>query len=195
MSILNPTASKASPEQLPLANALPIELVSFSAERRAPAVQLNWRTATDRSNTLFDVERSADGQAFECIGKMGAPTLYGTTDYSFGDYSHIYSFIHFLYYRLRQVDEHGSFSYSPVRVVLLHKPGTLVPYPNPARGSVTVAGAQATAQVELLDALGHRVAMAWATADGYARLILPDGLAAGMYAVRSGSLVQRLTVE
>lgn len=186
----------ASAEQLSLVSPPFVELVSFTAERRSAAVQLNWCTATIQGIVRFEVERSADGQAFERVGMVPVQRFStGLSDYRFRDNFLGYSFTHFLYYRLREVGEHGAYSYSPVQVVVLRQPGTLVPYPNPAHGAVTVAGAQATARVELLDALGHRVAVGWAAADGRARITLPDGLAAGMYAVRSGSQVQRLMVE
>ena len=186
----------ASAEPFSLTNPLFVELVSFTAEQRAGVVQLRWHTAATRGITRFEVERSADGNAFRQIGRVPTlPSPGGAADYGFWDNSLVYSFTCSLYYRLRQVGAHGTSSYSPVRVVVLRQPGFLVPYPNPAHGTVTVAGAQATARVELLDALGRRVAVAWAAADGRARLVLPDGLAAGVYAVRSGAQVQRLTVE
>jgi hypothetical protein len=58
-----------------------------------------------------------------------------------------------------------------------------------------VAGLAGGAEVEVLDALGRAVAHATAEADGTARLTLPNGLATGVYVVRSGAQAQRLVVE
>ena len=47
----------------------------------------------------------------------------------------------------------------------------------------------------MLDALGRPFLRATAAADGTATLVLPTGLAMGMYVVRAGSASIRLTVE
>jgi len=49
--------------------------------------------------------------------------------------------------------------------------------------------------VQIFDALGRVVAAASANAAGNAELVLPTGLASGVYVVRSGSHTARLTVE
>ncbi len=68
-------------------------------------------------------------------------------------------------------------------------------FPNPARRACQVQGTPAGAEVTVYDALGRPLAHAPADAAGTARLALPDGLAPGLYLVRSGGQVQRLAVE
>ena len=68
--------------------------------------------------------------------------------------------------------------------------------PNPAPGgAATLSGSQPGAAVRVLDALGRVVATATADAGGVARLLLPAGLAPGVYVVRSGGQAARLAVE
>ena len=68
-------------------------------------------------------------------------------------------------------------------------------YPNPARTSTQLAGLPPRQAVQLLDALGRPIATATAGSDGAATLLLPPGLAGGVYVVRAGTQVARLLVE
>jgi alpha-tubulin suppressor-like RCC1 family protein len=176
---------------------LPVELLAFTAEKQGSAVQLTWRTASEKNSARFEVERSRDGKAFEKIGQEQAQgTKASLTAYAFlDDHPLLPPHPPTLYYRLRQVDLDSTASYSPVRAVAVGGKGLLTLYPNPAHSAVAVAGLPAGASVEVLDALGRAVARATVDAGGSARLALPAGLAAGVYVVRSGTQVQRLAVE
>ncbi|MGI4874247.1 MAG: FG-GAP-like repeat-containing protein [Janthinobacterium lividum] len=68
-------------------------------------------------------------------------------------------------------------------------------YPNPAHSVVKVTSVVPYATLEVLDALGRRVATATADANGAAQLAWPTGLVPGVYLVRAGAQVQRLLVE
>ena len=69
-------------------------------------------------------------------------------------------------------------------------------YPNPVRGgTATLTGARPGTQVAVFDALGRGVAVATADATGTVRLVLPPGLAAGVYVVRAGYMALRLAIE
>ncbi|MDO7877794.1 T9SS type A sorting domain-containing protein [Hymenobacter sp. ASUV-10] len=174
---------------------LPVELLAFTAQAEGRAARLRWRTASEKNSARFDIERSRDGRQFEQIGDVKAQgSKASPTAYTFLD-STIPSTSQPTYYRLRHVDRDGTASYSPVRAVIIDSKAGLVLYPNPARTSVAVAGLRAGASVEVLDALGRAVAHATADAGGTAQLALSSGLAAGVYIVRSGAQVQRLTVE
>ncbi|GAB3590029.1 hypothetical protein GCM10027345_44460 [Hymenobacter daeguensis] len=180
------------------ATPLPVELLAFTAAAQGNAVALAWRTASEKSSARFEVERSTDGRAFARIGERAAQgTTTSPTDYAFLDNQApgSPSAQAPIYYRLRQVDLDGTATYSPVRVVTAGGKVDLALYPNPAREAVAVTGLPAGAAVTVLDALGRTVAAATAEADGTARLTLPTGLAAGVYAVRSGRLTRRLVVE
>jgi hypothetical protein len=72
----------------------------------------------------------------------------------------------------------------------------LLLYPNPAHGgAATLTGAQPGQVVTVYDALGRPVTSVAADAVGTAALVLPSGLARGVYVVRSGARTLRLVVE
>ncbi|WP_305013236.1 T9SS type A sorting domain-containing protein [Hymenobacter mellowenesis] len=68
-------------------------------------------------------------------------------------------------------------------------------YPNPAHSAFTVEGLPPEQVVEVLDALGRRVAGGHVPLQGPLYLALPHALPPGLYVVRSGSQAQRLLVE
>jgi uncharacterized protein (DUF2141 family) len=176
---------------------LPVELTAFTATAAGPAaVRLAWATASEKNSASFEVERSLNGKAFARVGTLAAagssatPRRYGLLDGKLPIGATL------LYYRLRQVDLDGTFSYSPVRTVALTGAAAgLALFPNPTHGAATLTGAQPGAVVTVLDALGRQVLTAPADAAGTAVLALPAGLASGVYVVRTGSQALRLTVE
>ncbi|MGI4872658.1 MAG: hypothetical protein ACRYFX_15970 [Janthinobacterium lividum] len=176
---------------------LPVVLTAFTATPVTGgwAVRVAWATASETNSARFEVERSSDGVSFAAFRTVAAAGSSPT--------SHSYILIdaalpagaRLLYYRLRQVDVDGTPSYSSVRVVAVGLASPVVLFPNPARAATTLAGAEPGAVMQVLDALGHLVAMATADATGTARLPLPAGLAPGVYVVRAGGQVARLAVE
>ncbi|MBO2012488.1 LamG-like jellyroll fold domain-containing protein [Hymenobacter negativus] len=177
-------------------NPLPVTLVDFTARTQGDAVALSWTTASEKNSKSFEVERSADGTTFARIGTVAAagsssPHVYELLDGQLPTGAAV------LYYRLKQVDLNGTFSYSPVRTVALTRAAAgLSLYPNPAsHGAATLTGALPGAVVTVFDALGRPVTVGTADAAGTAALVLPAGLPAGVYVVRVGAKALRLTVE
>ena len=180
------------------ANPLPVELTHFTAESRGADALLRWATASERNNDRFEVEASADGRTFQRIGQVAGqgssaqPREYQLTDPNIA--RHAASPV---YYRLRQVDADGTFSYSPVRTVAVAAgPAALALFPNPTTDrTAALTGAQSGAAVMVYDAVGRQILGAKADVSGTAALALPAGLATGVYVVRVGSKALRLTVE
>ncbi|MDQ2768987.1 MAG: T9SS type A sorting domain-containing protein [Bacteroidota bacterium] len=178
------------------ANPLPVELVSFTAEPLAADALLRWATALEKNNDRFEVEASADGRTFRRIGQVAGhgsspmPHEYQLLDPAIARYA-----ANPVYYRLRQVDADGTFSYSPVRTVAVHGRPELALFPNPTAQATTLTGALPGTAVTVYDAVGRLVLAATADATGTAALRLPNGLATGVYVVRVGSKALRLTVE
>ena len=87
-------------------------------------------------------------------------------------------------------------STGPLAAPSAHLANALTLFPNPAaHGVATLAGATPNAPLTMLDALGRTLLTATADATGTAHLALPKGLPAGVYLVRCGEVVRRLTVE
>lgn len=118
---------------------IPVELTSFSASVFDRSVELNWTTATEVNNQGFEVEKSADGISFNNIcfvpgfGTTTEPKSYSYTDQSVtsGKY----------YYRLKQIDFDGSFTYSGVVEAEVSLPTVFSleqNYPNPFNPSTSI---------------------------------------------------------
>ncbi|SHK18672.1 T9SS type A sorting domain-containing protein [Hymenobacter psychrotolerans] len=100
------------------ANPLPVELVDFTAERQDNDGLLRWATASEKNNDRFEVEASADGSTFRRIGQVqGHGTTAQRHDYRFLDQNLARYQASTVYYRLRQVDQDGTETLSPVRMV------------------------------------------------------------------------------
>ena len=175
---------------------LPVELAAFSAEARGSVAHLAWTTASEKNNSGFAVEASADGREFQRLGWVpGQGSSSITHAYQFDDGTLATSTSPQVYYRLRQLDADGTATFSPVRTVAMSagRAVRLQLWPNPARGTVSVAGGAPGAVVQLLDLTGRVLVRAVLPAAGPLQLALPA--APGVYVVRSGSQSRRLAVE
>lgn len=120
--------------------ALPVELVDFQVwATPIQQVELHWQTETELNNDYFAIERSSDGKGFKEILRLkGAGTYQGFLDYDALDNR---PFSGNNYYRLRQVDFDGTFSYSEVRHVFLDMRTDILDinvYPNPTEDFLQV---------------------------------------------------------
>ena len=94
---------------------LPINLVSFTAAKQANSVQLKWATLSEQNNSHFEVEKSKDGIVFLNIGnRAGFENSNTLRNYFFYD-DEPYNGSN--YYRLKQIDFDGNFTYSTIKVV------------------------------------------------------------------------------
>ena len=113
---------------------VPVELASFTASVTQKGINLEWTTASELNNNGFEIERSVDGNTFVTIGFVeGKGTTTETNYYSFADLS-LLTENYTIYYRLKQVDFDGNFSYSKTISVEFIMPGDFVlkqNYPNP----------------------------------------------------------------
>jgi hypothetical protein len=116
---------------------LPVELLSFDAEAKPGHVDVLWSTATEINSAWFDVQRSADGERFIDLGRVGAAgESQSPLDYLFKDMAPLEGLS---YYRLNQVDRDGQSTLSQVVPVLYRRdPRALEVYPNPADATIRV---------------------------------------------------------
>jgi Secretion system C-terminal sorting domain len=89
---------------------VPVELIAFAGRIENNKIFLNWETATETNNYGFDVERSQDKLNWKKIAFVhGNITSTNPHSYTFIDSSRLLGVI---YYRLKQIDLDGSFTYS-----------------------------------------------------------------------------------
>ncbi len=123
---------------------LPVVLTSFTAQLNNATAQLKWQTSTEINNKYFDVERSADGIAFDKIGTVASLAVSGNSslvnNYQFAD--NVAGVIGTIYYRLKQVDADGKFQYSAnVSVNIQNQTNanfSVSTYPNPVISKLAI---------------------------------------------------------
>lgn len=110
---------------------LPIELLYFNAVANDTEVEITWSTASELNNDFFSIERSATGENFtEILRTDGAGTSNQQIDYIEQDFTPLPGTS---YYRLKQIDFNGDYSYSQIVAVKCAFWGELSVYPNPTK--------------------------------------------------------------
>ena len=111
---------------------VPVELTSFTAASADGNVTLNWSTATETNNHMFEIQRQLTGNQFVTVGYVnGQGTTTQPHDYTYTDSkvpAGTYS------YRLKQIDFNGTGTYSNTVEVKVTPPltfGLEQNYPNP----------------------------------------------------------------
>lgn len=145
------------------ATTLPVKLIGFAGMQKNDNVKLWWTTLSEKSNNGFDIERSSDARTFTKTGFVKGmrnsqiPVLYSYIDINpFGRQENV------LFYRLKQTDLNGAFSYSGTIRVTREKPliSAVKIAPNPFRSGFTLSVAQgdlSQAEIRVVDMLGHIV--------------------------------------
>ena len=118
--------------------ALPLNLLSFNAKKiNEQVVQLDWSTTNESNTDKFDIEKSIDGINFKNIGSLKAKeNSTSKTNYSFRDNNIPLSTHDILYYRLKQINLNGTYSYSTIKALLWKnsKYNFVKVFPNPSDG-------------------------------------------------------------
>lgn len=118
----------------PSLSALPIGIVYFSGKLNGNKINLNWETFNEFNFKHFEVERSVNGTNYSTIAIVKAK---GVGSYNLIDYVETLKGRR-LYYRLKQVDNDGSYNYSEVFTVHLPLNILLTVYPNPAKDFIKI---------------------------------------------------------
>jgi hypothetical protein len=178
-------------------NPLPVELVAFDAKRSGANASVTWQTATEKNSAGFEVEVATDGVKFRKLAFVASKSANSTTaaSYSYTDTEAGKTGVR--YYRLRQVDIDGQYSYSPTRAVSFAGAtdaavASLSSYPSPFTSHdqaalVLQAPSAGTAQLQLTDLMGRTIASrSITTVAGISEIAVPNAseLAVGTYLVK-----------
>lgn len=122
---------------------LPVKMLTLTAVKTENNVLVSWTTASETNNSGFDVERSVDGKSYTKVGFVkGAGNSNRLNGYNLEDaQAFIIANSNVLYYRLKQLDVDGNFSYTNAVVVTdASNPVQAEPliYPNPFKSEVQV---------------------------------------------------------
>lgn len=145
---------------------LPVKLLGFGAVKQKDNVLVTWATASEVNNSHFEIERSVDGKNFEKAGEVkGAGNSSSRINYNFTDLQAKAAFAQskVVYYRLKQVDLNGDFTYSSKVAVSDERNKafeivSVVPNPFDNQASVSfISPSTETMTVEVIDAFGKLV--------------------------------------
>jgi hypothetical protein len=113
---------------------LPIELLNFNAKVNNNKVDVNWTTASEFNNDYFTIYKSKNGINFDQIAIVdGAGNSTSTNNYSIVDNT---PFEGLSYYRLKQTDINGEYSFSNIeQVEFSNQEFSFNVFPNPNSGN------------------------------------------------------------
>ncbi len=144
---------------------LPIRLVYFRGEvNQQQAHHLYWQTSFEQNNAFFTIERSTDAQSYTPVAQIdGKGNSEILNSYAWEDTAPQAGWN---YYRLKQTDTDGTFTYSTTIVALENKQSeTFTPkvYPNPttSEGKITIS----------IEGLENPREVSWGLLDGQGRVL------------------------
>lgn len=172
------------------ATPLPVGLSAFSATVDNKLVHLNWQTVSENNNDYFAIERSKNSSDWQEIGRVnGAGNSSQLLSYSFTDADPLEGVS---YYRLKQTDNDGGYTYSAIRSVNIDflQKSSLHIYPNPATNEILLeADAMNIRTILIYDAIGRNMnnfIKAETISNTQVRLNL-TGLPSGLYYIKVGT--------
>lgn len=127
------------------AASLPLELLSFEAQASQNRHSLlTWQTTSENQVSHFEIERRTDAKDWIFVNKVnviGFSQQITKYDYMDKDVHEPYSNVRLFYYRLKMVDDDGSFKYSDIQQVAFSakdKMPDLTAFPNPFSENTTI---------------------------------------------------------
>jgi hypothetical protein len=118
---------------------LPLDFLTVTAKLVDNKTLLSWTTTFEVNTHYFIIERSIDGQSFNPIATVAALDPVNTSS------DNTYQAIDSLplsgtdYYRIKEVDQNGQATYSPIVSVKINTGLICMVYPNPATDQVNIS--------------------------------------------------------
>jgi hypothetical protein len=142
---------------------IPVELISFTGISNGKEVILNWSTASELNNQLFEIQRSFEGSDFATIGFVnGKGTTSEKQDYIYKD--KILSDGKY-YYRLKQIDYLGQSEYSDIIEMDIRAFSSYLleqNFPNPFNPTTTIGYGlkeKSNVKITVINSIGEEVAL------------------------------------
>jgi hypothetical protein len=162
---------------------LPLQLVSFTAQKQQKEVLLAWTTSNEVNTSRFEVEKSYNQQNWSSIGTVNsfnnsaADNHYNLTDQHPAEGMN--------YYRLKMIDRDGKFVYSDIRAVRFSANSGFSIKPNPVDDRLTVqfSGSNNAGYLSVKDLLGRNITTVQTSSAASIVNINTSQLADGVYLV------------
>jgi hypothetical protein len=135
---------------------LSVQLTSFDCEKNKGKNMLKWKTANEDQMAYYAIERSKNGKDFSESGQVASINSVAASEYSFSDNS---TGTGAVYYRLKMVNNDGSFTYSKIVFVPENSSDVKI-FPTVFTSSLTVhmsSPGEELMQVRMIDLSGKTV--------------------------------------
>ncbi|HLO57026.1 MAG TPA: choice-of-anchor D domain-containing protein [Saprospiraceae bacterium] len=177
---LSRVTTSLSPFAVGSLGVLPVEFSNFNVSKNKNTSILSFATASETNNDFFTIERSADGTSFDAIREIkGAGNSNTTLNYEFTDEK---PFVGINYYRIKQTDYDGKFSYTDIKSVRHNMYGNLSITPRTTEGRLQITTDAEDYTLDVYNVAGQQV-------KSYPSLSLDqsisiDELTAGLYYIK-----------
>jgi len=179
---------------------MPVEFIWVGAAINTNAVVVFWKTASETNNDYFTIEKSMDAINFEMVSTTGgAGNSNILLNYSAKDNE---PFSGVSYYRLKQTDFDGKFTYSNLVKVDFENTQGVTIYPNPFSTNATImikdASQMNNYELKIYNVLGTEVTNTLIT--NQSTMLVNSNLPAGIYSysvfkkdeiIQSGKLISQ----
>lgn len=142
-------------------STLPVEVISFKGYCENQYISLEWKTASEKNNDFFTVERSENGINWEVLGVIeGAGNSSSQQEYMLKD---ITENTNTTYYKLKQTDFNEDSKYEPIITVNKCKDNGdnfLIISPNPSEGQFELhfnGNKNEIKAIDIFDSLGKQI--------------------------------------
>jgi hypothetical protein len=175
-------------------NPLPIELLSFEASLNDNgSIQLNWITLSESNNDFFTIEKSTNANDWQVVKEIEGNGN-STEEIRYQTYDHN-PYTGVSYYRLKQTDFDGKYSYSQIISVEVDKREEISVYPNPTTDKVNIKGAAAElAKITVTNSFGKQLRIVHNSLYNSSTLVEIDfsSFPAGIYFIQTATQVKKL---
>ena len=177
----------------PANSPLPLTLLAFKGSIVNNDGQLQWKTDNELNTASFIVERSIDGRNYKPIGSVTSANTPGIHYYDFTDAGITSIGVADFYYRLKQTDIDGKYTYSNIVVLsVANGKNFVLLYPNPVKDKINMTinvSQKEKLQWQLVDNMGRKVkAGNYDLSPGSIGVSIDiAGLSSGMYLIQLNS--------
>lgn len=166
---------------------LPIELSYFTVTQDGGNILFVWETATETNNDYFTIEQSFDGISFHEVAQIAGAGTSSTSN--FYEYSMPVTFSGLMYFRLKQTDYNGDYSYSNIQAINVGNSEYIRLYPTIATDFITIEGDYES--VKFSDAQGKIHHPTRMNGNSYPIAALPQGMHYAIISLKNGEIVTR----
>gem|GEM_PF-998669 len=172
---------------------LPVEISTpLQARLQNQTALLTWRTETETHNAGFEIQRSQDGIQWQRIGwQAGQGTTTTPHAYTYTDENPLSGTS---YYRLKQVDFDGNFSYSNIADLHYERNTPINIYPNPVREILHINTELPVQQILIFDTTGKSISPQM-TNNAIDVSTLPEGIYTLKITIGDGVFYEKILVK